>query len=269
MARLILCGLACALAGGMATTASAATGGEWSGNINVISQYVLRGITQTYNGYYDGSGPESSGPAVQGGLDYTHENGFYAGYWFSSIGYSYADLNPERSRDHVNSVENDFYAGYNGKLSNGLSYTLGGTLYYYLPGWNSTGLETKVGVGYGNFSFTAQTLLNDVTFGNQGDTYWLASYTHELPRDFTFNGQIGYYSYGKDGKYIPEVIAANPGGIETVKCKSGAFRHVTLGVSHPLPIKGASASLQYLIGGENRYGVKQDNTMIASVGFKF
>ncbi len=265
--------------------------GNLTGNVNVVSKYILRGITQTYNISHDGSGPESDTPALQGGVDYVLKNGLYAGYWFSTLGYSYAGLNPQKNGKHEqNSVESDFYGGYTGSFgSSGIGYTLGGTVYVYQPGWESTGYETKVGLSYGEVSLTAQTLLNDVTFGNKADTYWLATWTHALPKDFTFVGQVGAYSYGKHGKFInsnnrskdPNIAFANGDDEatpyayhsgydgDTDKAKSFAFRHLTLGITHPLPIKGGTWGLQYIVGGDNRFGVKQDNQIVGSLGLTF
>ena len=66
-----------------------------TGHIDLVSKYVLRGITTTYGpdknaplGNKGGDAPESDGPAVQGGVDYVHDSGFYAGYWFSTLGYN-------------------------------------------------------------------------------------------------------------------------------------------------------------------------------------
>jgi len=126
----------------------------------------------------------------------------------------------------------------------------------YTPGWASTGYETKLGLSYGEVSVTAQTLLNDVTFGNTGDTYYLATWTHALPKDFTFTGQVGLYTYGKKGDYINSTKADKPGFNPAYPdgnpdAKTFAFRHVTLGLSHPLPIKGGTWGLQYIVGGDN------------------
>ncbi len=46
----------------------------FTGNVAVVSQYVFRGLSQT-----DGK------PAVQGGFDYAHSSGFYAGTRLSNI----------------------------------------------------------------------------------------------------------------------------------------------------------------------------------------
>ena len=46
----------------------------FTGNVGLFNQYIFRGLTQT-----DGK------PALQGGFDYVHASGFYAGVWGSNI----------------------------------------------------------------------------------------------------------------------------------------------------------------------------------------
>lgn len=86
-----------------------------SSNVGVVSDYYARGISQNWHK-----------PAVQGGLDITHSNGFYAGAWGSSI-------TPNTFPDAT--VELDAYAGYNGSIAavEGLGYTIGAIGYFY-PG---------------------------------------------------------------------------------------------------------------------------------------
>lgn len=43
-------------------------------NVGIVSDYLFRGISQT-----------KGAPAIQGGVDYSHSSGFYAGTWLSSI----------------------------------------------------------------------------------------------------------------------------------------------------------------------------------------
>jgi hypothetical protein len=45
-----------------------------SGNITLTSDYIWRGVSQT-----------TGDPALQGGVAYSHENGFYAGVWGSNV----------------------------------------------------------------------------------------------------------------------------------------------------------------------------------------
>ena len=244
-----------------------------TGNIGVVSKYILRGITQTYNPTYDKSGPEQDGPAVQGGLDYNHESGFYAGYWFSTLGYSYSSLNssltPADKAGMQNSTENDFYAGYNGKVNDKLGYTVGATYYVYSPGYHSSAAETKLGVSYGPISATAQTLLQDVTFGNKGDTYWLATYTHALPQDFTATASLGWYTYDKQGRDIDSKALCTAAGKDEGCAVSNAFRHFTVGVTKPIGKTGATWGLQYIFGGKNRFDVSQDDQLVGSLGMAF
>ncbi|MGE8538455.1 MAG: TorF family putative porin, partial [Acinetobacter sp.] len=103
-----------------------------SGNISVLSSYNLRGITNA---------PENSGATLQGGLDYNHASGFYAGWWGSTLDYG---------DDLPNAFENDFYAGYNGAINEDWGYTAGLTYYYYYDIGNtgSNGFETMLGLTY-------------------------------------------------------------------------------------------------------------------------
>ena len=90
-----------------------------TGNLGFFSDYRFRGISQT-----------AKNPAIQGGFDYAHSGGFYAGTWASNVsGYSYANAN----------MEWDFYAGYNHKLSDDIGLTAGGLYYFYPSGQTGAG----------------------------------------------------------------------------------------------------------------------------------
>ena len=64
-----------------------------TGNLGIFSSYRFRGIDQTFGK-----------PALQGGIDYSHESGFYAGNWNSNVsqGAGYPGGN----------LEMDFYGGW-------------------------------------------------------------------------------------------------------------------------------------------------------------
>lgn len=241
-----------------------------TGHIDLVSKYVLRGITTTYGtdknapaGNKAGDAPESDGPAVQGGVDYNHESGFYAGYWFSTLGYNYKTAN-----DVNTSTESDFYAGYNGKVNDQLGYSVGATYYVYTPGYHSTAAESKVGVTYGPVSLNAQTILHDVTWSNKGDTYWTAVYTQALPQDFTATANLGWYTYHKTGEFIDGgQTCINAGG--SCKAVSNAFRHLIVGVTKPFGKSGATWGLSYIVGGKNRFDQQQDNQLIGSLTYGF
>ncbi len=86
--------------------------------MGLYSQYIFRGLTQT-----------NGDPALQGGFDYAHSSGFYAGTWGSNISW----LRDGAYYGAGGSLEWDFYGGYKWGLPNDLTLDLG-TLYYWYPG---------------------------------------------------------------------------------------------------------------------------------------
>ena len=95
-------------------------------NLGLFSSYRFRGIDQSFGK-----------PALQGGVDYAHASGFYAGNWNSNVssGAGFPDGN----------LEMDFYAGYK-KAFGDFGLDLGGIVYYY-PG--SEGKVLGVGASSG------------------------------------------------------------------------------------------------------------------------
>lgn len=216
-----------------------------SGNIGVFSSYNLRGITNT---------PENEDATIQGGLDYSHASGFYAGWWGSTLGYSLV----EEGRD---AFENNFYAGYNGSINDDLGYTIGTTYYYYYETDNSdtNGFETLLGLSYKDFGVTVQTLLEDTTWSNAGDTYIKATYSYPLPNDFSLDTALGLYAYQDSGDY-EETLGTT---------ESFGFRHFDVGVSKPLAETGLTASMNYTLGGYDRADVKQKNKVVFGLKYEF
>lgn len=82
-----------------------------TGNFGFVSDYVSRGIEQTWGD-----------PALQGGIDYSHASGFYAGTWASSVNASYIANG---------TVEVDFYTGFRTPLSETLNADVGVAYYWY------------------------------------------------------------------------------------------------------------------------------------------
>ncbi len=70
-------------------------------NINVTNNYLFRGLTQT-----------ADQAAVQGGIDYAHSSGFYAGTWLSNVS-ARADAGGGAGFYGTNgNYEQDLYAGF-------------------------------------------------------------------------------------------------------------------------------------------------------------
>ncbi|NII55721.1 TorF family putative porin [Luteibacter sp. SG786] len=86
-----------------------------TGNVAIVSDYMFRGLTQTWGH-----------PAIQGGADYTASGGFSAGAWASSVSdRSYAG----------GSIELDLYASFGRPIDDDWSWRLGVYGYVY-PGAN-------------------------------------------------------------------------------------------------------------------------------------
>jgi hypothetical protein len=310
---------------------------SWTGHVDVNSAYYLRGITNTYGpnkwaqgapAAYIASGndktsnswgdaPESRSPALQWGVDFTHTSGFYLGYWASKLTYSYDRLGKSYDQykavtagvpgafvqgapwyDRETSVENDFYGGYTGKFGE-IGYDVGLTYYYYLNGTHSNAPETKVKLTYGDFAASAQTLLEDTIWGNQMDTYWTLTWTKALPYDITFTANAGYYTYGKEGKYLgtrDTTLAGSPtcnaawgmanafffdngcynatqsNGVTVntgAKALDGGFRHLILGIAQPIGSTGLTWNAQAILSGLNRFNIKQDDKVTVGISYAF
>lgn len=100
---------------------AAASPHTFTGNVTLASEYLYRGIAQT-----------RGKPAIQGGFDYAHASGFYAGVWGSSISWI-GDAVAGASAN----MEIDVYGGYKGSISDDLGYDLGVLTYNY-PGTGKT-----------------------------------------------------------------------------------------------------------------------------------
>jgi uncharacterized protein (TIGR02001 family) len=93
-------------------------------NVGLFSQYIFRGISQT-----------AGKPAVQGGFDYAHASGFYAGTWASNV--SWLEDFGAYTRS---SLEWDFYGGYKANFGDSDFFWDVGTIYYYYPGTRNPGV---------------------------------------------------------------------------------------------------------------------------------
>lgn len=133
-----------------APAAAPASPHTFTGNVGLYSQYIFRGLTQT-NGK----------PALQGGADYSHSSGFYAGVWGSNVSW-FEETNvgtpaaPIKlgfpggagapfvaNRSNSNNLEIDIYGGWKNTWGDwGLDL---GLLQYYYPGKyeNLGGLYSK------------------------------------------------------------------------------------------------------------------------------
>ena len=96
-------------------------------NIGGTTDYRFRGISQS-----------SFKPAVQGGIDFSHKSGAYAGVWASNVNWI---------KDYIGatdgSLEVDFFGGYKGELAKDLGFDLGVIAYVYPSNNTPTNANTN------------------------------------------------------------------------------------------------------------------------------
>lgn len=158
----------------IATSAQA----EVSANVALTTDYVWRGVSQN-----------QEDPALQGGFDYGHDSGFYAGVWGSNVSFGGA------------STELDLYAGWATELDNGLGVDVGYIKYTY-HGSDAAGDndfdEAYIGFSYSGFGAT-------YSIGDEFDDHWEIGYEHSLGSvDISANygdyDAYGYYKLGIAGE---------------------------------------------------------------------
>ena len=135
--------------------ASGVAAAELTGNATIASNYIWRGISQTFDA-----------SAGQGGIDWGHDSGFYVGTWVSNV--DFAPL----ERD---GYEMDVYAGFAGEAGS-FGYDLGVITYQYplAPNVNFTeayvsGTASIVTLGV-NYTVDAASGNKDGVF-DTGDVY--------------------------------------------------------------------------------------------------
>ncbi|MBT1063744.1 TorF family putative porin [Bowmanella sp. Y26] len=134
------------------TLAFTAQAQQWQSqaNLTLASDYQFRGISQT-----------DQGPAIQGGIDISHTQGWYLGVWGSNIEFGQG------------SMELDWYAGWSGTWENGLQTRLG-LIHYSYPQGNDEGAEQNYSELQGTLSyagFTAGLAISPDYFGAGVEDY--------------------------------------------------------------------------------------------------
>lgn len=110
---------------------AAAPASPFTANVGLVSDYVWRGISQT-----------SHAPAIQGGFDYAHSSGFYAGVWASNVSWI-VDTATTAGGTGSAGLELDTYLGFKNTFAEDFSYDVGFIRYNY-PGSYTPGPSTGV-----------------------------------------------------------------------------------------------------------------------------
>ncbi|HKA43156.1 MAG TPA: TorF family putative porin [Burkholderiales bacterium] len=207
-----------------------------TGNVGFFSQYIFRGLTQT-----------DRKPAVQGGFDYSHASGFYAGTWGSNISW----LRDNGTYSGGGSLEWDFYGGYKWGFAPDWTLDLG-TLYYWYPGTENTlgnPLNVKADTWeiYGGLSWKwlsakySYAVSNKVFGTRDADGTWYLDLSATVPlgdywkdaTGFSIIGHWGYQKYSGTDPRNPTVTAISPVRFDNDTLFS--YKDWKLGLSYALP----------------------------------
>lgn len=160
---------------------------EITGNVALTTDYVWRGVSQNTD----------ESPALQGGFDYSHDSGFYAGVWGSNVNFGGNE-----------SLELDVYGGWGTELDGGIGLDFGVIRYSYHGGADSSDLdftEFYAGISYAGFGFT-------YSLGDELGDQFEASYSYDFESvalavaygNYDVSGDdddYDYYSAGISGSF--------------------------------------------------------------------
>lgn len=128
-------------------------------NVSLVSDYVWRGISQT-----------THKPAIQGGFDYAHSSGLYAGVWGSNVSWI---VDTATTATGNATLELDTYFGFKNSFADNITYDVGFVRYNY-PGTYTPAGSTGVS---GTLLGKADT--NEI-YGAIGYKWFTAKYSYGL-----------------------------------------------------------------------------------------
>jgi len=200
---------------------SSAALADISGNVALTTDYVFRGISQTDNQM-----------AIQGGLDYAHDSGFYVGTWASNV-----DPDFFNGVGHDPQIELDLYGGYSSEM-NGIGYDVGYLRYQY-PGFDMANTNEIYGkLSYGDFNASLN-YSDELAFLPSSESAWYlaAGYDTTLPfADVGLSIHVGY-SFGDAFDVAPAAATATYFGL------SDSYTDWSVGLSKSL--MGVDLGLTY------------------------
>ena len=158
----------------MGLLVSGAANAAVEANIGATSNYVWRGVTQT-----------SDDATLQGGVDYSNEEGFSLGAWASDV--KFAD-----------GYELDIYGGYSAESASGIGYSVGFTQYLYPDATDIDFLEINGSVSVGPVTAAIAHTISADTASYEGDNYYSLSAGTDLEEGLSISGTLGYYDYNSD-----------------------------------------------------------------------
>ncbi len=161
---------------------------EFSADLAVATDYVWRGVSQTLGR-----------PAVQGGINYSHASGAYAGIWASNV--NFYDPNApgaDPADDDEAKLELDYTLGLAGATVQELAWDIGVSRYTY-PGAVKTLLDASEEF-YAGATYHWATLKLYRDFDNHTD-YLEVGATATLPHELNLTASLGRYRLSDNPDY--------------------------------------------------------------------
>lgn len=247
--------------------AQAASPHSFSANVGLYSEYIFRGTAQT-----------AGEPALQGGFDYAHSSGFYAGTWASNI--SWLEDFGAYTRS---SLEWDFYGGFGGNIGKS-DFTFDvGTIYYYYPGNENPGAanadswEIYGGLGWKflslKYSYALKNYFGAKPGGRDTDGTWYLDFGVDYPvgsSGFSLIAHYGILDVKNDGsRDNAEEVGYNDWKIGAkYVVPSGMLKDLELGAYYTdTDVKKNSAGTSFWVDGNNYDTAKDAFVVYVSKSF--
>lgn len=150
-----------------------------SANITLTSDYLFNGVSQT-----------QEDPALQAGLDWSAESGFYVGMWGSNVDFG-----------DGTDIELDAYLGYAFDVNDNISLDVGMAMYTYHGGDDSSDInypEGYVKVSFGNTSFN---YWYSWDYAGTDAAHSIIMITHTIPVNEQWSIDLGFDHSSSHAKY--------------------------------------------------------------------
>jgi uncharacterized protein (TIGR02001 family) len=166
-----------------AGASAAAHADEWHGYFTAGSDYVFRGISQS-----------NEDPAVQAGLDYAHEDGFFAGLFAASIDYPSSPFYSDPGN-----LELDAYLGFGRPAGRDFAWDVA-LIHYAYPDSDADDpdyQELGFNLHYRDFARLGLTVSDDARSGDSSG--WTAELELRRPfsERFQVSGTLGHYAFAR------------------------------------------------------------------------
>lgn len=202
-----------------ATTFNTASA-EVAYNVGVMSQYVFRGMMQR------------DSASINGGADYTNDNGLYAGIWAAQVGVEGTSATSPTASSTNNGLEVDLYGGIKKAFGD---VTLGGgfTIYQYtnkIKAANDGKFDTaynelNFSLAYGPITATVNPGYHEGYNGSGDKGYVFYSLKGEYAGFYALygafdkkaegtKGALSQFDSAKDGSYVQAGYKTSLGGID-------------------------------------------------------